>query len=54
VADSTDTVIPWDATEFDTEGFWDSGNPSRLTVPSGMSRVRLLGNVRWPGASAKP
>jgi hypothetical protein len=25
----------------------DSGNPIRLTVPSGVSRVRLLGNVRW-------
>jgi hypothetical protein len=24
IADSTETVIPWDATEFDTEGFWDS------------------------------
>jgi hypothetical protein len=47
IADSTDTVIPWDATEFDTEGFWDSGNPTRLTVPSGVSRVRLLGNIRW-------
>ena len=24
-----------------------AGNPTRLTVPSGVSRVRLLGNVRW-------
>jgi hypothetical protein len=46
ITDSTDTVIPWDATEFDAEGFWDAGNPTRLTVPSGVSRVRLLGNVR--------
>jgi hypothetical protein len=35
IAESTDTVIPWVATAFDTEGFWVSGNPTRLTVPSG-------------------
>jgi hypothetical protein len=47
VADSADTVIPWDAIEFDTEGFWDAGNPTRLTCRAGVSRVRLLGNLRW-------
>jgi hypothetical protein len=51
VVDSTDTIIPWDATEFDTEGFWDAGNPTRLTVPSRVSRVRLLGNVRWQSSA---
>jgi hypothetical protein len=35
VADGTDTVISWDATEFDTVGLWDSGNPASLTVPNG-------------------
>jgi hypothetical protein len=44
-------VILWDATEFDTESLWDSGNPSRLTVPGGVSRVRLLGNVRWQSSA---
>ena len=51
IADSTDMVIPWGATEFDTEGFWDAGNPTRLTVPSGVSRVRLLGNIRWQSSA---
>ncbi len=51
VADSADVAIPWGATEFDTDGFWDSGNPTRLTVPGGVSRVRLLGNVRWQSSA---
>jgi hypothetical protein len=25
IPDSTDTAVPWDAPEFETEGFWDSG-----------------------------
>jgi hypothetical protein len=28
------------------------GNPTRLTVPSAVSRVRLLGNVRWQSNAA--
>jgi hypothetical protein len=51
VADNTDTVVPWDATEFDTDGFWDSGNPTCPTVPSGMSLIRLLGNIRWQSSA---
>jgi hypothetical protein len=51
ITDTTDTVVPWDATEFDTDGFWDGGNPTHLTVPSGVSRVRLLGNVRWQSSA---
>jgi hypothetical protein len=47
IADQTTTVIPWDAAEFDTDGFWSPANPSRLTMPAGVSRVRLIGNLRW-------
>ena len=38
-------------TEFETNGFWDSRNPTALTVPSGASRVRQLGNVRWQSSA---
>ena len=45
VADSTDVAIPWDATVNDTDAFWSAGNPTRLTVPAGLSKVRLNGNI---------
>lgn len=47
IADQTSTVISCDAVEFDTDGFWSSANPTRLTLPAGVSRVRLIGNLRW-------
>lgn len=31
----------WDATEYDTDGFWSAANPSRLTIPAGIKKVRL-------------
>lgn len=41
------TVMPWDAEEYDTDGFHDDAvNPSRFTVPAGMSGMyRLSANV---------
>ncbi|GIW56418.1 MAG: hypothetical protein KatS3mg082_2822 [Nitrospiraceae bacterium] len=47
VPTSTDTVLAWDAAVYDTDGFWSASNPTRLTVPAGVSRVRLKGNVHW-------
>ncbi len=47
VSTSTDTPMPWDATVYDTDGFWSAGNPTRLTIPSGASKVRLKGNIDW-------
>jgi hypothetical protein len=47
VADSTDVAMPWDAIVYDTNTFWSAGNPTRLTVPSGISKVRLKGNINW-------
>jgi hypothetical protein len=26
---------------------WSAGNPTRLTVPAGVSKVRLKGNINW-------
>jgi hypothetical protein len=47
VAASTDVAIPWDATVYATETFWSAGNPTRLTVPAGVSKVRLKANINW-------
>ena len=47
VADSTDVAIPWDVIVYNTNAFWSAGNPTRLTVPAGVSEVRLNGNINW-------
>jgi hypothetical protein len=47
VADSTDVAISWGAAVYDTDGFWSAGTPTRLTVPTGVSKVRLKGNIDW-------
>ena len=39
--------IPWDATVYDTDAFWEAGNPTRLIVPAGITKVRLKGNLDW-------
>lgn len=33
----------WQAAEYDTDGFWSAGAPTRLTVPPGVKKVRLIG-----------
>jgi hypothetical protein len=47
IASSSTTPVAWSAVDIDTDGFWAAGSPTRLTVPEGVSRVRLQGNVRW-------
>jgi hypothetical protein len=47
VADSTDIAIPWDAIVYDTDAFWSAASPTRLTVPAGVAKVRLKGNLDW-------
>ena len=39
IPSGTPTVIDWDSPVYDTSNFWSAGNPSRLTVPIGVSKV---------------
>ncbi len=44
---TTSAAIPWTTEDHDTDSIHDnSTNNSRLTVPSGVTRVRLTGSVR--------
>ena len=43
----TQTVIEWDSPVYDTSNFWSASNPSRLTVPIGVSKVRLTTFICW-------
>jgi hypothetical protein len=55
-ADATSLSFPWLAAwqtaVYDTDAFWSSGVPTRLTVPAGVTRVRLHGSVRLPDAAS--
>lgn len=37
---------------FDTDSIWDSGAPTRLTVPTGWERAALFAGIRVTGGSA--
>jgi len=46
VTSSTDTVVTWGAAEHDTGSFFNlATQPTRLTVPTGVTRVKLTGNI---------
>jgi hypothetical protein len=51
LADTTITVIDFDNLDFDTSGFYDSGTPSRITIPAdrGIKRVRLKAKLALAG-----
>ena len=55
-ADATSLSFPWiaawQAAVYDTDAFWSAGDPTRLTVPAGVTRVRLHGSVRLPDAAS--
>lgn len=44
--------VSWEATLYDTHGFWNGGAPTLLTIPSGVSRVQFYGNVRHSAVSS--
>lgn len=45
IPDATNTAVPFDAESYDIGGWWASGNPTRLTVPSGVTLVRVTAGV---------
>ena len=38
-------LVPFQGTVYDTDAFWNAGNPSRLTIPAGVTKVRLQGSL---------
>ncbi|MCG8491038.1 MAG: hypothetical protein MI743_05440 [Sneathiellales bacterium] len=48
VADSSDTALEWTVSNHDSDDFHDTGtNPSRFTIPVGISTVILTAQIRW-------
>ena len=44
-------IAPWQAAVYDTMGFWSAAAPTRITVPPGVSKGRLIGAGRFNGAA---
>lgn len=45
IPNNTMTAISWSTEEYDDDGYWTSGSAARLTVPSGVTAVRLAATV---------
>lgn len=44
-------VVPWQDTVYDTMDFWSGAAPTRLTVPAGVTKVRLSGAAAFNSAT---
>ncbi len=42
---ATDAVITWNTVVSDTDSFWSAGAPTRLTIPAGITKVRLHAGI---------
>lgn len=53
IADATPTTVSWNNAMFDDLGFFDAGNPTRLTIPAnrGIFRVRVTAGIRWAASA---
>lgn len=48
ITTNTNTSVIWSSAEYDDASIWSSGGlATRLTVPTGVQRIRLLGSARW-------
>ncbi len=48
ISDNTETTVNFGAEAYDTNSFHDNSvNNSRLTIPTGVTKIRLTGYVNW-------
>lgn len=47
IPNNSPTMSSWSVVDYDTDSFFDSNYPTRLTVPAGVSMVRLIGQAVW-------
>ena len=47
IANATNVDVTWQTVIYDTDAFFSGGSPTKLTVPAGVTRVRLSGVVDW-------
>ena len=51
LANGVNQPISWASTDYDTKGFWSASQPTRLTIPAGVSWVRLVASQVYSGSS---
>jgi hypothetical protein len=49
IATATFTAVSWQAEEYDTDGLWVIGSPTRITIPTdpGFTKVKFTGGLQW-------
>jgi len=47
ISDSSATNISFTSADYDTLSFWSAGSPTRITIPSGVSKVRLSAELQY-------
>lgn len=48
INNNTNTSVIWSSAEYNDASIWTSGGlATRLTVPTGVQRIRLLGSAQW-------
>jgi hypothetical protein len=47
IPDATPTVVEWNLFQYDDDSFWDPLDATKLTIPAGVTRVRLSAGIRW-------
>jgi len=51
-ANEAEGIVAWDAADFDTHGYWAaSPNPSRITIPAGVTKVILTAGMNTAAAT---
>lgn len=51
IPNNTGTNVTFESALYDTDTAWSGGAPTRLTVPAGVSYVRLTGGILLPSAA---
>lgn len=47
IGNGTTTAVSFDTEDYDTDGFFAGGNPTRLTIPSGLGGTYIVSGVFW-------
>lgn len=51
ISTSTPTLLTWEVADYDSGGWFASSGDTFLTVPPGVSRVRLSAGTKWAGTA---
>jgi hypothetical protein len=47
IGNAVETAVTWPAPIYDDAGLWASGTPTRITIPAGVSRIRVACQTTW-------